>query len=61
VRYIFAVLAINILILLLYTVKVIRTCLWEGLPEEDIWDISSLVVGIMKGYVNLVVVSDVKE
>ncbi|KAF8859486.1 hypothetical protein BDZ45DRAFT_801612 [Acephala macrosclerotiorum] len=60
-RYIIAVLVINILILLLYTVEAFRTCLWEGLPEEDILDISSLLVGIIEGHVKLVDVSDDKK
>lgn len=60
-KYIIAVLVINFLILLLYTVEAFRTRLWEGLPKEDILDISSLVVGIMEGHVKLVDMNDDKK
>ncbi|PVH88639.1 hypothetical protein DL98DRAFT_648000 [Cadophora sp. DSE1049] len=60
-RYIIAVLVLNILILLLFTVEAVRTRLWESLPEEDLLDISSLIVGITEGHVKLVDVSDDKK
>lgn len=60
-RYIIAIFVFNILILLLYLIEAIRTRLWESLPEVDIVDISSLVVGIVRGDVQLVDMSEDKE
>ncbi|MCJ1293874.1 hypothetical protein MMC34_005431 [Xylographa carneopallida] len=47
--YIYGVLALNIIIVLIFTVEAVRTKAWQGLPKFNYTDIKSLVIGSSMG------------
>ena len=47
--YIYGVLALNVIMVLIFTVEAIRTKAWQGLPKFNYTDVKSLVIGSSMG------------